>query len=87
MIARKEPISCVSCCQSGSSFRVWICAFLKVGRLPLLRLCNRARSYLFPPDSVKLSGFYKIDPGLERQKPNWCGAVVTLSEHPGPPAR
>jgi hypothetical protein len=85
MIARKEPFSCANCCQSGSSLWGWMYAFLKIGLLSLLQLCNKARSYLFPPGGVKLSGFYKIDPALETQKPNWCGAVVTLSEHPEPP--
>jgi hypothetical protein len=85
MIARKEPFSCANCCQSGSSLWVWMYAFLKVGLLSLLQLRNKARSYLFPPDSVKLSGFYKIDPAPETQKPNWCGTGGTLSERPGPP--
>jgi hypothetical protein len=58
--------------------------FSKVGLLPFLRLCNRARSYLFPPEKVKLSGFYKIDPIPKTQKTNWCGLVDTLLERPGP---
>jgi hypothetical protein len=36
------------------------------------------------PDSLKLSGFYKIDPAPETQKPNSCGAAGTLSEHSEP---
>jgi hypothetical protein len=83
MIARKEPFSCANCCQSGSSLWVWMDAFLKVGLLS--QLCNKPRTYLFPPGGVKLSGFYKIDLAPETQQPNWCGVVGTLSDHPGPP--
>jgi hypothetical protein len=48
MIARKEPFSFANCCQSGSSLWVWMYAFLKVGLLSLLQLCNKARSYFIP---------------------------------------
>jgi hypothetical protein len=42
MIARKEPFSCANCCQSGSSLWVWMYAFLKVGPISFLQLCNGA---------------------------------------------